>query len=250
MIQLNIFIYNRYIMITNSHNFNVFQNLRNQKASKIKVNKESLTLFSKNYKEKISKYIKEQTSWKIRIEEKQKQILNLKNSIKNLEIHSTTLFAIFAISILFCLISLFILTPLSALGVAIRATGLMWGLGMGSGAIGVIIGITAIKLIVSLHKSREVLEKISSERDHLKHLMDKRDVISTFLNYHKLIHLGVIGISENEHLKMIRSDLWDQSLFVDHLEDLEQAEQYEKNGLVIPFDLQKKIQQNFVSLKY
>jgi hypothetical protein len=235
-------------MLTNLENLNILKDLQEQKTTGNNVKKNNLTSFSKNYKDKIAKYIKEQSNWKIKIEEKQKQLLNLKTIIKNSEIHSATLFSIFAISIFFCLVSLFILTPLSVLGVAIRATSLMWGLGMGSGIIGVLIGLAAIKSTVSLHKNKDIFEKITSERDHFKHLIDKRDTISTFLNYNKLNTLGVIEISQEDHLSIIRSDLWHHSLFVDYLEDLELAEQYEKNGLMIPVDLQKKIQKNFFNL--
>ncbi len=234
-----------------SDDFNIIKNLiKEESPSKNNVNKNNLTSFSKNYKEKIAKYIKEQTNWKVKIDEKQKQMLNLKNTIKNLEIHSTTFFSIFAVAIVFCLVSLFILTPLSILGVAIRATNLMWGLGMGSGILGVIIGLVAIKSTVSLHKNKDALEKITVEREHFKLLISKRDIISSFLNYHKLLKLDLIKISQDEHLKIIRGDLWHHPLFVDHLEDLEQAEQYEKNGLAIPTELQIKIQQNFENFKY
>lgn len=230
--------------------FNVIKNLRIQQSSQININNNNLTFFPMNYKEKIARFIKDQTKWKTKIDEKQKQILNLKNITKNLEIHSTTLISIFATAIVFCLVSLFILTPLSVLGLAIRATHLVWGLGMGSGIIGVGIGLAAIKSTISLHKNKNNLEKINSEREHFKFLMSKRDTISTFLNYERLLEWGVIKITQSEHLKIIQGDLWHHPLFVDHLEDLEQAEQYEKNDLSIPKDLQKKIQQNFTGFSY
>lgn len=235
-------------MSTNSkpNDLNTIKDLRNQQASsEAIINKNNLAFFPLDYKEKRSKYIKEQATWKAKINEKRKQISQLKGIIKNLEIHSTTLIAIFAIAIVFCLVSLFILTPLSVLGLAIRATHLMWGLGIGSGLLGVAIGIAAIRSSVALHKNKTALEKINLEREHFKLLISKRDTISTFLNYEKLNEWNLIKITPYEHLKIIQANLWHHPLFVGHLEDLEQAEQYEKNGLAFPKELQKKIQENF-----
>lgn len=223
---------------TSYNTFGIINKLRKQQEFEVDA-KEKKNKF-------VSKYINEQTKWNSKIREKQNIIIDLKTIIKNLEIHNTTLIAIFAIAIAFSLVSLIILTPLSIIGLATKPH-LMWGLGIISGLVGIGVGSASIKSSIALNKKKNELEKVSYEREHFRSLLSKRDVINTFLNYDKLIDLNIIAISRQEHMSLMQTDIWHHPQFISHLEDLDQAEQYEKNGLPIPQELQKRIQQKFVN---
>lgn len=223
---------------------NIIQKLRTEQH---KIKNESTDLREKKNK-LMSKYINEQKRWKNKVREMQKQIANLKTMIKTLEIHSIILIAIFAVTITFSLVSLIILTPLSVIGIAIKATHLMWGLGVGSGILGIGVGAASIKSTISLNRKKEELELVNFEKERFNYLIQKRNEITIFLNYDRLCELNIIDRSRAEHLAIIQSDFWNHPIFPSHLEELELAEQYEKNGLMIPKELREKIQQNFANL--
>jgi len=196
----------------------------------------------------LPKFFKEQKQWKNIIKQKKKQITSLKADIRHTELHNVILTTIFAIILVLSLISLVILTPLSFLGLALHATHFIWSLGIGSGFIGIGIGTLLIKSMSQLTQHKKDLRQASFEKNRLKTLINKGDEVTLFLNYEKLFYLKVIKISAEEHLKLVKNDIWHHPWFQNHLEDLEQVVQYEKNDLDIPKEIRSKVQHNFQQL--
>ena len=194
----------------------------------------------------LSHFINKQSQWKNKIKTKKKQIMSLKTAITNLETNHSLFIAIFALTVIFALVYLVVLAPLSLLGLALKAP--IWWLGIMISFIGTGIGGLAIKSIFYLNQKKQELNNIAEENKHLKFLFRKRNIIQFLFNYDKLYHLNMITLSRKEHSRLIQQEIWHHPLFKKQIEHLEHALQYSKNRLDIPQELTKKIQANF--LKY